>query len=142
MIRTISGGTNGRFGVAAVLVCVLAGLTGCAADHRPKYVMPKKPLSEVAVVVGQYNVLSSFEIQEVDGARVDVPPFSTNYPVKVMPGERSLTVAAKTGGGESRYTFVHNFTAGHRYVISGSGGLTQGGLKVTDKTTNTSTVID
>ena len=141
MINTFSLGMKRLLGLAPVLACVLAGLTGCAADHRPKYVMPKKPLSDVAVVVGQYNVLSSFEIQEVDGARVDVPPFSMNYPVKVMPGERRLTVAAKTGGGESRYTFVHNFTAGHRYVISGS-GLSQGGLKVTDKTTNTSTVID
>lgn len=134
-----------RFRCAAVAVLLLSAVThlaGCAADHRPKYVQPKLSNREVAVVVGEYNFLSSFEIQEVDGARVDAPPFSMNYPVKVMPGERRLKVAAKTGGGERHYTFVHNFEAGHRYAISATSGLTQGGLKLTNKTTNTSSVID
>ena len=136
---------------AAVLAAVftlsafalLYGLAGCAADHRPKYVMPKLANDQVAVVVGQYNVLSSYEIHEVDGARVTAPPFAMNYPVKVLPGERRLKVVGAAGQTRSEWSFVHNFQAGHRYVISPSaGGPFQAGLKLTDKTTNTSTIID
>jgi hypothetical protein len=136
----VRGAGARRHGFAAVLV-FLAGLAGCAADHRPTYAMPKKPLGEVAVVVGTYNVLSSFEVNEVDGARVKVPPFSVNYPVKVLPGQRQLTVTGAAGNGRATWRFAYDFVAGHRYTLSASSAVTQGGLKITDKTTNTSTII-
>ena len=125
----------------ALTVLLLAGLAGCAADHRPKYVMPKKPLSEVAVVVGEYNVLSSFSVDEVDGAAVKAPAFSINYPVKVLPGTRQLTVTGAAGRTRAQWRFAYDFVAGHRYTLSASSAVTQGGLKITDKTTNTSTII-
>ena len=126
----------------SALLGLLLALVGCAPDYRPKYAMPQRPASEVAVVVAEYNFLSSFEINEVDGARVEAPPFSVNYPVKVMPGKRRLTVTARAGDTEARYSFVYDFQAGHRYALSATGAITQGGLKITDKTTNTSTIID
>ena len=129
-----------RHGLGVLLV-LFAGLSGCAPDHRPAYVMPKKPLGEVAVVVATYNILSSFSVDEVDGARVKVPPFSTNYPVKVLPGQRQLTVTGAAGNERVTWRFAYDFVAGHRYTLIASSAVTQGGLKITDKTTNTSTVI-
>ena len=125
----------------AALVALPLCLPGCA-DHRPKYVMPNQALSDVAVVVAEYNVLSSFAIEEVDGARVVAPPFSMNYPVKVLPGERRLKVTGAVGNGRAQWSFAYNFLAGHRYALSASSAISQGGLKLTDKTTNTSTNID
>jgi hypothetical protein len=122
---------------AAVLLC----LAGCAADHRPKYAMPNKPAGEVAIVVAEYNMLSAFGIDEVDGARVEAPPFSMNYPVKVLPGQRRLKVTGNVGRTSATWSFVYDFQAGHRYALSASSALLQTGLKLTDKTTNTSTVI-
>ena len=132
--------TSGRILLTALVAVVAAA--GCAADHRPKYAMPKKPPGEVAVVVAEYNVLSSFSIDEVDGARVQAPAFAMNYPVKVLPGERRLKVTGAAGRNRATYSFVYPFVAGHRYAISASSAVTQGGLKITDKTTNTSTIID
>jgi hypothetical protein len=126
---------------AAALLGLLIYVAGCS-DSRPKYVMPNKPLGEVAVIVAQYNLLSSFAIVEVDGARVEAPPFSVNYPVKVVPGERRITVTGAVGRRQSEWSFVYTFHAGHRYALSASSALSQGGLKLTDQTTNTSTVLD
>ena len=126
--------------VTALLGFATALVAGCA-DHRPKYAMPNKPLNEVAVVVAEYNLLSSFGIDEVDGARVEAPPFSMNYPVKVLPGERRLKVSGTVGRTHSQWSFVYNFQAGHRYALSASSAVLQTGLKLTDKTTNTSTII-
>jgi hypothetical protein len=131
----------GHVSPAALLLGLLFFLPGCA-DHRPKYAMPNQALSDVAVVVAEYNVLSSFSIDEVDGARVEAPPFSMNYPVKVMPGEHRLKVTGAVGNGRAQWSFAYNFLAGHRYALSASSAISQGGLKLTDKTTNTSTNID
>jgi hypothetical protein len=124
-----------------LLAGVLSAALGGCSDHRPKYAMPKRPLNEVAVVVAEYNILSSFSVDEVDGARVEAPPFSVNYPVKVLPGERRLKVSGATGRTRAQWSFVYNFQAGHRYALSASSAVFQTGLKLTDKTTNTSTII-
>ena len=78
----------------------------------------------------------------VSDVRVEAPPFSVNYPVKVVPGERRITVTGAVGRRQSEWSFVYTFHAGHRYALSASSALSQGGLKLTDQTTNTSTVLD
>jgi len=123
------------------LAAVLLWLAGCAGDARPKYAMPNKPNSEVAIVVAEYNMLSAFGVDEVDGARVEAPPFAMNYPVKVMPGQRRLKVTGNVGRTSATWSFVYDFQAGHRYALSASSAVFQTGLKLTDKTTNTSTII-
>jgi hypothetical protein len=52
-----------------------------------------------------------------------------------------LKVTGAAGNSRAQWSFVYDFVAGHRYAISASSALSQGGLKVTDKTTNTSTII-
>lgn len=123
-------------------VMVSAAFMGCAQDYRPQYVMPSKPAGEVATLVAEYNVLSSFSIDEVDGARVVRPPFSANYAVKLVPGRRRITVVGAAGNTQARWTFVHDFVAGHRYAISAGDAFTQAGLKLTDQTTHTSKILD
>ena len=52
---------------------------------------------------------------------------------------RPLNEISRTAGTRRSGAGVDH--AGHRYALSASGAVTQGGLKLTDKTTNTSTII-
>jgi hypothetical protein len=115
---------------------------GCAApDPRPTYVTPKLSTGELATLKCDWH----FNVTEVDGARVPEPPvtfyFAPGGTVKVAPGERTIGVAYDDGGntyGSRRFTY--NFQAGHVYKI-GPPGAFASGVRVTDKSTDTSTVI-
>ena len=76
--------------------------------------------------------------------RFGVLPLLREYhlDVKVVPGERRITVTGAVGRRQSEWSFVYTFHAGHRYALSASSALSQDGLKLTDQTTNTSTVLD
>ena len=133
------------FARAGLLFCaahLAASGVGCAApDPRPTYVTPKLTAGELATLKCDWHV----NVTEIDGARVPEPPvtfyFAPGNAVKVAPGERTIGVSYDDGGnayGSRRFTY--NFQGGHVYKI-GRPGAFASGVRVTDKSTDTSTVI-
>ena len=133
--------------VAVAAVVLLAGLGGCGRkDTRPKYVAPKLAASEAATLKAN----NDYWIDEVDGAvtkrpgmKVVVQPGNT---VKVTPGEHNVVVSksrtdylVQQGGGSSFWRFSYNFRAGRTYKLGGVG--VGKGIKITDTTTGTETVV-
>ena len=134
--------TFARAGLWLCATYVAAVATGCAApDPRPVYATPKLAAAELATLKCDWHV----NVTEIDGARIPDPPvtfyFAPGNTVKVAPGERTIGVSYDDGGnayGSRRFTY--NFQAGHVYKI-GRPGAFASGVRVTDKSTDTSTVI-
>jgi hypothetical protein len=125
-------------------LCGLACLAGCSAnDHRPNYVAPPLSDAEVATISGVKTLFAHFYVSDVDGAKVQdpaAPIYTQGSTVKVLPGERRLTVFANRGGGRTTWTFVHTFLAGHHYLIGSSdklGGMFGTDMAIKDKESGT-----
>jgi hypothetical protein len=125
--------------VAAVLLACAAA--GCgAADPRPKYVAPALADADAALLKCDWR----YRVTEVDGARVEEPPvqfyFAPGNTVKVEPGERKVAIAFDDGNRYEAWRFVYPFQAGRLYKVGAPGGFAKG-VRLTDKSTGTSTVI-
>ena len=137
-----------RLLLTVVLMLLLGGLVGCAADHGPKYVAPPLDTSQVATITGTKTLFAHYYIGEVDGAKVQDQGamfYTAGSSVKVLPGERRIRVFANTGGGQQGWTITHRFLPGHKYLLGPSdklGGMMGGGLVVKDRDTGEVTRVN
>src|SRR5436305_4146279 len=66
-------------------------MSGCAADKRPKYMLPNLAADQVATLTGGWG----YYVEEVDGARIDVGGLMSSFGgniTTVTAGEHHLRV--------------------------------------------------
>jgi hypothetical protein len=107
------------------IVCLfLFFICSCGAGQRITYDGPQKPLSEVAVINGEYS--SGYgQAKGIQFVGLDMKrfPHFSEYPktIQVLPGHHHLTVSywdAKSGKAKHAYTGVEIFVqAGETYVV-------------------------
>jgi hypothetical protein len=133
-------------GAVALLICVV----GCDVDDRPVYAAPKLPAHNVATLRGCWGTY----VEEVDGARVaDASFMMANLGgdiVPVTPGTRNLHVVSNFSGGGSlhpyseqiEHYFAFRFVAGHTYDIAPKSLFQPKEIRITDKTTGQTMVLE
>src|SRR5678815_567462 len=126
----------GRIATLALAGTVAVAHPGCASspDPRPAYAAPSLGAEQPAIV----KTAMGYWIDEVDGARLPGPaPFTmSGNTVKVAPGSHAIGLRVPNG----YYRFNYPFRAGHSYLFEGGGDIS-GVVKITDKTTGTSTTV-
>ena len=140
-IRTLSQ-------VAAILIASLA-LCGCASGPKlPKYVEPKLPDEQVAVIRGHGGTtVMTVDNQEVSGSGMYMHNWGGNK-VKLLPGRHTLTILNATSSGgamnrtrEREVNITHHFEAGHKYKI-GPKSLFDRTILLHDETTDQPITIE